>query len=256
MRIAIGIFGFLAELLTCDEIKNNIKNALPNCSDGIDIYYFCPSIIHEKDQTELNTEQIEKEYINASLGIVRFQWVKYNPCQFINICKKYGFPIKAETQMYTYRIFSLYYNIKGTIDMIKDSNIKYDNIILIRNDYIRYVKRYDDLFTYNIKEGLYVWRNCGNAEDRVIYGTAEMIYKLSNIYLELPIILKDLTLIYGEGVLRYYINKTFDNSLLYIQSFQPLIVASINREFKRTSEMLNIVISLYNRCECECESND
>jgi len=251
MRIAFGIFGFLSEILNSEEIKNNIKNALPNCPDGIDIYYFCPTIIHESNESELDINKIEQEYKNAGLGNVTFKWFKYNPCQFINTCKKLGLPIKADTQMYPYRSFSMYYNIKGTIELIKNSEIKYDYVILTRNDYIKRISKYDELFSENIKEGLYIYRKCGNAEDRVIFGTPSMILKLDNIYEELPDILKDLSLVYNEGILRYYINKTFDNSLLYIQGLQPLPQAPVNREFKRTQQMSDIVLSLYNKCESD-----
>jgi hypothetical protein len=53
MRIAFGIFGFLSEIINSEDIKNNIKNALPNSPNGIDIYYFCPTIIHESNDLPL-----------------------------------------------------------------------------------------------------------------------------------------------------------------------------------------------------------
>jgi hypothetical protein len=254
MRIAFGLFGFLSELLNSEEIKNNIKNALPYCPDGIDIYYFCPTIIHESNESELDTDKIEKEYKNAGLGNVTFKWFKYNPFHFIKTCINLGLPIQAETQMYPYRSFSMYYNMKGTIELIKNSNINYDYIILTRNDYIKHIAKYEELFSENIHDGLYIWRKDGHAEDRVIFGNANMVLKLDNIYEELPTILNDLSLTYNEGILRYYINKTFDNSLLHIQKLQPLRQAPVNLEFKRSSEMQHIVLKYY-KYYIELENN-
>lgn len=246
MRIAIGLFGFLATIHETDVIKTSLK-ALPKCSEGIDIYYYGPNIIHESNLNKLDTANIENKFKNVNIGNICFKWFDYDPSIFINICKKYNFPILAQTGIYPYRILSMFYNIKGTIDLIKSSEINYDYIILVRNDYITHIKKYEDLFNINIPKGLFVMRYDGNAEDRVIYGTSEYIFKLCQIYECTPDILKqDLGLAYGEGVLKQFIFSNFNDSTIFLQKgIQPLGVPQLNKEFKRTSQMRTIVEEFY-----------
>lgn len=250
MKAAIGIFGFLAEIHEAESIKSCIRNALPDCLQTIDIFYFGPNVLHEKDLNKLDSSKIELNFKNANLGNIYFKWFDYDPSIFIRICKKHNFPIIADTGIYPYRLLSMFYNIKGTIDMIQSSNINYDYVILLRNDYIKYIKKYDDLFSKNILSGLYIFRNDGHAEDRVIYGTPDYIFELAKIYEEIPSILKkDLKLAFGEGLLRDFAVKNIDSSKLFTQKgIQPLGVPILNKEFKRTEQMKMIVEKFYKEC--------
>jgi hypothetical protein len=258
MRIAVGLFGFLGEILTTDQIRSHLQSSFPPDSK-IDIFYYAPRICHESDPTLLDESVIETSYRNANLGDVHFQWFTYSPFPFIEKSISQGLPMKnTMTLMYPYRLFSMYSNFTKTLQLINDTiqktNMQYDAIVMTRNDYIRFIAKYTDMFEdIPLKEGIYAMRNphsvlspeC-HAEDRVIYGLPHCILKLLSIESELPSILSNPTLAYGEGILKTFLLKHFQPSQLFYQrGIQFLAPCPVNFEFKRSENCKNIVQEYY-----------
>ena len=263
MRIAIGLYGFLGEILNTDDILK-ISNAVPYCNEGIDIFYYGPTIIHESNQNELDMNNIELQYKNAKLGNVYFTSYKYNPTKFINIVKNIGLPKQLADGIYSYRLFSMIFNLENTIKLIKSSNISYDYIIIMRNDYITHIPRFNELFNNDIiKDSLYIFRKdyvfpddidglIHNVEDRIIYGDSNSIYKLIGLYDTLfTIDITNPTLNCSEYIIKYYVRNKFNKSHLHTQSFaNPWIpVVPLNKEFKRSYQMKQIVDEYYRLSE-------
>ena len=262
MRIAVGLFGFLGEILTTDQIRSHLQTSFPPDSK-IDIFYYCPTIRHESDPNNLDETAIESSYRNANLGTVVFKWFTYSPLPHIEKAIAHGLPMKSQiTLMYPYRLFSMYANFTKTLQLIQDAialeGIHYDAIVMTRNDYIRFIGKYTDIFEDRpLKDGIYAMRNphsvldseC-HAEDRVVYGSAPCMLKLLSIESALPSILETPSLAYGEGILKTFLLKHFQpRQLFYQRDIQFLAPCPVNFEFKRSDTCKNIVQEYYDLYE-------
>ena len=259
MRIAFGFYGFLNTLFSPQEIYESLRKSLPKDSI-IDIFYFCPSILREIEKTPLNKNDIEQSFKDSKLGNVYFKWYDYDPFFFIDQVEKLNLPMKSPTtKMYPYRLFSTYFHMSNTVQLIRDTieseSLVYDVVILSRNDYLKAIEYYTDIHNHiPLKNGIYVLRNDmfptnENVifEDRVVYGTPEYMLQLNSVFSELPKILTSDDTLYNEYIMREFLLRRFSPEFLYFQNgIQPLKPISLHLEFKRTDQCFNMVQELYN----------
>jgi hypothetical protein len=189
MKIALGFFGFMRNLITNNDI-NNFMNMLPN--DVImDIYCIIPNCVSEFDSTLIDFDKLKMElndvFKHKNIRTIVIRQSLYDSGKFVKKSKDLKLPFKTFDKLYPlypFRLLSLFYNISETCKLIQDH---YDFTILTRFDLLStiYCKK---IFEKNIDSNLmYIWRstpyiNTNHAEDRCIITGINGVKVLSDLY--------------------------------------------------------------------------
>jgi hypothetical protein len=193
MKVAICFYGFLRELYSSELVKNYLNNILYNNIELIDIYYACPNKL-----SELSNELNEEEKINVTHTLnsinVNYEIYDYNPNIFIEDIHKNNINLYSNiTNQISPRLLSMFYGIKKSVELLQKSTINYDRVIVTRFDLLNSIQNINKNNNY-IDDSIYILRtspyrvnfgrfvNNFHAEDRIFFGSKNIILKLTNIY--------------------------------------------------------------------------
>jgi hypothetical protein len=233
-KIAIGFYGFMRKIPE----KKIIDNFLNFFEDSIfDIYYNCPNIFDEFDETIIDFEEIKKNYNdlfdNLLIKNKYLKFIEYNPKDFIVKAKECNYPFKNNsTNLYSFRILSTCKSINDIAIFINENSMKYDLIILTRFDIIELIVSIGNVTNTIFKNNIMLWRTTpyisfNDAEDRIIFCSKEAINKLVNLYDSTDSIIKKIESMdkfYTETIIRIFYNS-FEDIIKLPQSNVNIILS-------------------------------
>jgi hypothetical protein len=219
MRIAYCISGFARCIHSSTFICDKLKSSLPGDAI-IDFFWYCPRKIDSETNTEdIDTISLIETFKLTGLGEVEFEFFDYNPLKFYDKVIDFGFTLDSIINSIPTpsRKLSDIYNRSNSIRLAyeysKKHSIVYDWVILTRNDYLPYIKKFGVPSSNDtIVKGVYNYRTSPyrtsieqgqdgilDTEDRGFFGSPEYMFELRYFY-------DTLTYIYTNA-------KTFNENL-------------------------------------------
>ena len=264
MKIAYCLYGFIAEKPKEEDIT--LITSLFPIGSQIDIYYSCPTILHEQINTGIDQVSIENVFKSHMSGSVIFEWRNYDPFMFIKEVKKKNLSRKSDkTNSYYNRILSLFYSISASLKLLErtvesNSNLIYDAIVVTRYTYIKSILSIPAFQGQILKKGVYIWREKNayksdhhhlSPEDRIFYGRYESLISIKDIYSFALNVINPINA-YGEGILEEYVTKHFSFSDLHFQDgLHPIKLQTLSgyTDYKTSNDCEQHVNEMYNLFE-------
>jgi hypothetical protein len=233
-KIAIGFYGFM-RIIPEKKIIDNFLNFFED--SNFDIYYNCPNVFDEFDETIIDFEKIKKNYNdlfdNLLIKNKYLKFIEYKPKDFILKAKECNYPFKnSSTNLFSHRILSTCKSINDIAIYINENDNEYDLIILTRFDIIELIVSIGDVNNTIFKNNIMLWRTTpyisfNDAEDRIIFCSKEAINKLVNLYDSTDLIIKKIEymdIFYTETIIRIFYNL-FEDIIKLPQSNVKIILS-------------------------------
>ncbi len=186
MRVCLIFGGFIRNYVGSTDLASYFRAQLPTASI-IDMYMFAPDTIDSDTATPVDKKAFENSLKDANLGSVYIKWHTYTPGLFYEKARELGFK-HSDINAHRYppsRKLSMIYNYSKSVALAAEQGKTYDLAVLTRFDYIHKIQ-------YNIPEsletGIYIFRKYNLnevlpcAEDRLIYGSPQLIFQLKDFY--------------------------------------------------------------------------
>jgi hypothetical protein len=234
MRVCLIFGGFIRKLVSSHELRKYLQAQFPDAT-CIDIYMCPPDTLDPDVGIPVNKEAFETMLREAGIGSIYVTWQTYKPEQFYEKAQALGFTSK-DSNLHRYppsRKLSMIYNYSKSVAAAAESGKSYDLAVLTRFDYVLTAQIN---LPQCLKHGVYLFRKyylnavlpC--AEDRLFYGTPDLIFKIKDFYDTIHTIFKRADICCEELFSAFYWHSV-DHDLLFFQESTELPINVVSEQY-------------------------